>query len=114
SSRDISVAFACSHERGVIHRDLKTANIRLTPWDRIKVLDFGLAKLVRSVGTGDSTPPHLLPTDPATALGLVLGTPQYMSPEQAQGKSVDARSDLFSFGCVLYELLTGRNPFAAD
>ncbi len=110
----IAAALAFAHERGVIHRDLKTANIRLTPDGRVKVLDFGLAKLVRTAPAGEQTPAHLLPTDPATAFGMVLGTPQYMSPEQAQGKEVDARSDLFSFGCVLYELLTGRNPFAGE
>ena len=91
------VAFA--HERGIIHRDLKPANIHVLPGNRVKILDFGLARSFRSG---------------LTAAGRVIGTPHYMSPEQVRGERVDSRSDVFSLGVILYELLTGRRPFPAD
>ena len=110
--RQIAEALAAAHDSGVIHRDLKPANVRLAPDGTVKVLDFGLAKPVgppRS-GSGPSTPPRpdsFLVTED----GLVLGTPTYMSPEQARGRPVDRRTDVWSFGCVLYECLTGERAF---
>lgn len=105
-------ALAAAHERGVVHRDFKPANVRITPDGRVKVLDFGLARDV-----SQETP---VSTSAATAVesktlpGTILGTAEYMSPEQARGKPVDRRSDLWSFGCVLFEMLTGRRLFAEE
>jgi serine/threonine protein kinase len=97
---EISQALAAAHERGIIHRDLKPANLMLTPAG-VKVLDFGLAKFTGSeVSTTDATAAH-----------TILGSPAYMSPEQTRGEELDPRSDLFSFGCVLYEAATGVRPF---
>ncbi len=108
----IGDALARAHTSGIVHRDLKPRNVIVTPEDRVKVLDFGIAK---RFGPGLTDPD--LPTQdvaPETREGVVVGTPQYMSPEQAQGKKVDARSDLFSFGALLYEMLTGRSPFGGQ
>ncbi len=104
----IADALGKAHERGIIHRDLKPQNIMITNEDEVKLLDFGLAKLVQPE-TGD--PSDLATSPQMTQPGMVMGTPNYMSPEQAEGKSVDARSDIFSFGCVLYEMTTGHCPF---
>jgi len=102
----IAEAVAAAHEHGVIHRDLKPGNIKITPEGKVKVLDFGLAKTVsEEVGDQQST---------ITQPGRVIGTPTYMSPEQARGKPVDHRSDIWSFGCVLYEMLTGRLAFEGE
>lgn len=103
----VADALVASHSKNIVHRDIKPANIFITP-SGVKVLDFGLAKLVHNVGTED---------DPAadnslTALGVIPGTAVYMSPEQARSETVDARSDLFSFGVVLYEMATGKKPFS--
>jgi serine/threonine-protein kinase len=95
----IAEAVAAAHEHDVIHRDLKPGNIKITPEGKVKVLDFGLAKAVR----GEATNQQSTITEP----GRVIGTPSYMSPEQARGKPTDKRSDIWSFGCVLYEMLTG-------
>ncbi len=105
----ISEALEAAHEKGVIHRDLKPANVRLTPDGRVKVLDFGLAKSVESDDANDSGT-----GDPLTATGVVLGTAPYMSPEQIRGRRVDARTDVWSFGCVVWECLTGKKPFRGD
>jgi eukaryotic-like serine/threonine-protein kinase len=106
----IAEAVAEAHENGVIHRDLKPANILVTREGTAKVLDFGLAKIARS---GPLTGPH--PTNETQSVdGQVHGTPAYMSPEQAAGKSVDHRTDVFSLGIVLYEMATGRRPFTGD
>ena len=100
-----------AHERGIVHRDLKPANIKLTPDGKVKVLDFGLAKTFAGESAeGDSSESPTLARD-ATREGVVLGTAAYMSPEQARGQGVDARSDLWSFGCVLWECLTGKKAF---
>ncbi len=100
-------ALASAHAKGVVHRDLKPANVMLDGDGRVKVLDFGLAKLAETVDSSSET----LTSDGVTRAGHLLGTVAYMSPEQAEGLAVDHRSDLFSFGILLYQMATGRNPF---
>ena len=102
----IAEAVAAAHENGVIHRDLKAGNIKITPEGKVKVLDFGLAKAVG----GEAADQQTTITQP----GQVMGTPGYMSPEQVRGEPTDERSDIWSFGCVLYEMLTGRVPFKGE
>jgi serine/threonine-protein kinase len=104
--QQIAEAVAAAHEKGVVHRDLKPGNIKITPGGRIKVLDFGLAKASASQDRdGDIT---------TTEPGRVLGTPAYMSPEQARGKATDHRTDIWSFGCIMFQMLTGRLPFEGE
>ena len=109
----IADAVAAAHDNGVIHRDLKPANIKITPDGQIKVLDFGLARVAEpepdAMAEGVSDSPTL--SAHATRVGVILGTAAYMSPEQARGRTVDKRTDIFSFGAVLYEMLTGRQLF---
>jgi serine/threonine protein kinase len=112
--RQIAEALEAAHEKGIIHRDLKPANIKITPDGKVKVLDFGLGKLFeRDDSMGLSQSPTLL-TARASVEGVILGTAAYMSPEQARGKEVDRRSDIWSFGCVVFELLTGKQVFEGE
>ena len=98
----IAEALEAAHEKGVIHRDLKPANVKVTPEGRVKVLDFGLAKAFTGDGDQDLSQAPTLSEE-----GRILGTPAYMSPEQARGLPVDKRTDIWAFGCVFYEMLTG-------
>lgn len=104
-------ALAAAHAAGIVHRDLKPGNVMVTANGSVKVLDFGLAKLMEPGRAADVT---LSAEQPKTDEGMIVGTVSYMSPEQAEGKKVDARTDIFSFGAVLYEILTGRRAFAGD
>ena len=112
----IAEALAAAHDHGVVHRDLKPANIKLRPDATVKVLDFGLAKAIEPA-PGDMSVMSMSPTitTPAmTRVGMILGTAAYMSPEQARGKAVDKRADIWAFGAVVYELVTGRRPFDGE
>ncbi|MGE5277746.1 MAG: protein kinase domain-containing protein, partial [Acidobacteriota bacterium] len=113
-ARQIAEALEAAHERGIVHRDLKPANVKLTPDGKVKVLDFGLAKAL----TGDASSPDVSTsptlTAAATQAGIVMGTAAYMSPEQARGKGVDKRADIWAFGVILFEMLTGRRLFEGE
>src|SRR5438132_5753496 len=112
-ARNICKALAAAHEKGVVHRDLKPANIKVAPDGQVKLLDFGLAKSMenaRSNATLSNSPTVVS----GTTAGVILGTAAYMSPEQARGKPTDKRTDMWAFGCVLYEMLTGRQLFSAE
>jgi serine/threonine-protein kinase len=109
----ILAALEAAHERGIIHRDLKPANVKLRPDGAVKVLDFGIAKALDTRVTSGPQAPSL--TTPAmTQAGIILGTAAYMSPEQARGKAVDQRADIWAFGCLLYEMLTGQPAFGGE
>lgn len=112
--RQIAEGVEAAHEKGVIHRDLKPANVKVTPEGKVKILDFGLAKAFEAEPpvTDISQSPTL--TEEMTRAGVILGTAAYMSPEQAKGKPVDKRADIFAFGAVLYELLTGKRAFQGE
>ena len=122
-ARQIAEAVEAAHEQGVIHRDLKPANVKISPDGQVKVLDFGLAKLTepgavadpsRSSGLAATMSPTITTPALMTGVGLILGTAAYMSPEQAKGRAADKRSDIWAFGCVLYEMLTGKRAFEGD
>jgi len=112
--RQIAEGVEAAHEKGVIHRDLKPANVKVTPEGKVKILDFGLAKAFEDEipATDISQSPTL--TEEMTRAGVILGTAAYMSPEQAKGKPVDKRADIFAFGAILYELLTGKRAFEGE
>jgi serine/threonine protein kinase len=115
-ARQIAEALEAAHEQGIIHRDLKPANIKLRPDGAVKVLDFGLAKALEpvSVKGGDVTASPTITSPAMTQMGIILGTAAYMSPEQAKGRQADKRSDVWAFGCVLYEMLTGLRAFGGE
>ncbi len=105
-ARQIAEAVSAAHDKGVVHRDLKPGNIKITPENRVKVLDFGLAKAIRHDDRSDATT--------ATHPGRLIGTPAYMSPEQIRGRAADHRADIWAFGCILYEMLAGQRPFEGE
>src|SRR5829696_9861132 len=118
--RQIAQALECAHEQGIIHRDLKPANIKVRQDGTVKVLDFGLAKVLDTTIAGErrndvmSNSPTIASPAMMTGVGVILGTAAYMSPEQAKGREADKRSDIWAFGVVLYEMLTARRAFDGD
>jgi eukaryotic-like serine/threonine-protein kinase len=112
-ARQIAEALEAAHDKGIIHRDLKPANIKIASDGQVKVLDFGIAKVMES-GSIDEASRAPTKTSTGTAAGIVVGTPAYMSPEQIRGEAVDRRADIWAFGCVLFEMLAGRRAFNAN
>src|SRR6516164_1261804 len=116
-AKQIAEALEAAHEQGIIHRDLKPANIKLRDDDAVKVLDFGLAKAMEpasAISPALTASPTITTPAQMTGVGMILGTAAYMSPEQAKGRPADKRSDVWAFGCVLFEMLTGKRAFAGD
>lgn len=115
-ARQIALALAAAHEAGIVHRDLKPANIKIRPDGTVKVLDFGLAKAlaVDATSAGDAANSPTMTSPAMTAMGMLLGTAAYMAPEQARGRPIDKRADVWAFGCVLFEMLTGQPTFAGE
>src|ERR1700728_4001387 len=111
SAEQIARGLAAAHDKGIVHRDLKPENIFMTKDGRIKILDFGLAKLALTLGADSN---EITLTSPHTAVGVVMGTASYMAPEQVRGETADARTDIFAFGAVLYEMLSGVRAFRRD
>jgi eukaryotic-like serine/threonine-protein kinase len=112
--RQIAEGLEAAHEKGVIHRDLKPANVMITEGDKVKILDFGLAKALSGESQSVSASQSPMITEAMTQPGVILGTAAYMSPEQAKGKAVDKRADIWAFGCILYECLTGKRLFEGE
>src|SRR5215204_3335391 len=110
----IAEALQAAHDQGIIHRDLKPANVKLRPDGTVKVLDFGLAKALDSPSTINTSQSPTITTPAMTGMGVILGTAAYMSPEQAKGRQADKRSDVWAFGAVLYEMLTGQRAFNGE
>ena len=110
--RQIAEGLEAAHDAGIVHRDLKPANVKVTPDGRVKLLDFGLAKALDNDRRAESN--RRVAASEATREGTVLGTPAYMSPEQARGQPVDRRTDIWAFGCCLYECLSGRSAFQGN
>src|SRR5271163_562513 len=110
----IAQGLAAAHDKGIIHRDLKPENIFLTKEGRVKILDFGLAKLAPNARGGKSESDGLTLTSLPTEAGMVMGTAGYMAPEQVRGSAVDSRTDIFAFGAVLYEMISGKRAFSRD
>jgi len=110
----VADALRAAHAAGILHRDLKPGNVMVNESGMVKVLDFGLAKLTEQGGAGEFTRTETIAEAPETDEGMIVGTVSYMSPEQAEGKKVDARSDILSFGALLYEMLIGRRAFQGD
>ena len=111
----LAAGLEAAHERGIVHRDLKPANVVIRRDGVVKILDFGLAKAFETESSGSGAPEDA-PTETrdATEMGVLLGTPPYMSPEQTRGEAADRRSDIWAFGCVLFEALAGRAPFRGE
>jgi eukaryotic-like serine/threonine-protein kinase len=114
-AKQIAEALEAAHEQAIIHRDLKPANIKVRVDGTVKVLDFGLAKaMVPAAAPGDLANSPAITSPAMTQAGMILGTAAYMSPEQARGKPVDRRADVWAFGCILYEMVTGRRVFTGE
>jgi serine/threonine-protein kinase len=114
-AKQIAEALESAHERGIVHRDLKPANVKVRDDGTVKVLDFGLAKVIEQQGTlQNQSQSSTIAATIATQTGVILGTPAYMSPEQVRGHEVDARADVWAFGCVLFEMLSGRSAFPSE
>src|SRR5215472_15686626 len=113
-AHQVAEALEAAHEKGIVHRDLKPANIKRTPQGKVKVLDFGLAKAVWGGEGNENSPQPILAKGEETVAGHILGTPPYMSPEQARGESTNKGTDIWAFGCVLFELLSGKRAFPGE